>query len=187
MQLLFKREQFSGIRGRVKFKLWGKVELDDNEQEIVLRYTFDKAILIEAIQPGLLRKSLIVGIIAGILTYIIAIILFSFDGYIRLYSDTAVFSAMIASVAVGYWYYNDRRETIYVRDLIHGRYFTCNSVIDLARCMRRSNTGPLRRSHNVAAGGVKFRHFCAFDPIGVGRRKDVLSGSLPTGQACLPS
>jgi hypothetical protein len=133
MQLLFKREQFSGIRGRVKFKLWGKVELDDNEQEIVLRYTFDKAILIEAIQPGLLRKSLIVGIIAGILTYIIAIILFSFDGYIRLYSDTAVFSAMIASVAVGYWYYNDRRETIYVRDLIHGRYFTCNSVIDLAR------------------------------------------------------
>ncbi len=84
-----------------------------------------------------------------------------------------------------YCYSQADRDVVLV-DIEAGGVFGELAALD-GQCMRRSNTGPLRRSHNVAAGGVKFRHFCAFDPIGVGRRKDVLSGSLPTGQACLPS
>ena len=33
----------------------------------------------------------------------------------------------------GWWYANEKRETIYVRDLMHGRNFKCDSVVDLAR------------------------------------------------------
>ena len=60
MELLFKREQTSGTTGSVKFKLWGKVELDEDETTIVSRYRFDNAILIAAIQPTLVRTSLYV-------------------------------------------------------------------------------------------------------------------------------
>ena len=57
MKLLFKRNQTAGQVGKVKFQLWGKVELDEEETEIVRRYKFDNAILIEAIQPTLIRNA----------------------------------------------------------------------------------------------------------------------------------
>ncbi|MEQ9180241.1 MAG: hypothetical protein RIF44_16235 [Nitratireductor sp.] len=100
MDLLFKREQTPGKLGRVSFKLWGKIELNEDEQAIVKRYRFDDAVLIEAIQPTLIRNTLLVALAAG---------------------------------GVGYWYFNEKRETIFVKDLLHGRHFTCPSVIELAR------------------------------------------------------
>jgi hypothetical protein len=44
-------------------------------------------------------------------------------------------SAIVGFLAfVGaYFHYHQKRETIFVKDLIHGRYFTCDSVIELAR------------------------------------------------------
>ncbi|NIP26795.1 MAG: hypothetical protein GWN81_19165, partial [Phycisphaerae bacterium] len=57
MELLFKREQTPGKIKRVNFTLWGKIELNDDENEIVNRYKFDEAVLIEAIQPTLLRTT----------------------------------------------------------------------------------------------------------------------------------
>jgi hypothetical protein len=125
MNLLFKREQTSGKMGRVKFKLWGKVELDDDEKAIVKRYRFDNAILIAAIQPELIRRCLyisggifVVGsaIFSAIFTFVVGSIL-----------------GAIAAAGGAYWYFHQNRETIFVKDLIHGRHFTCDSVIELAR------------------------------------------------------
>ena len=60
MKLLFKRNQTAGQVGKVKFQLWGKVELDEEESEIVKRYKFDDAILIEAVQPTLIRNTALI-------------------------------------------------------------------------------------------------------------------------------
>ena len=49
MELLFRREQTAGRIGRVHFQLWGKIELDADEQAIVKRYKFDESVLIEAV------------------------------------------------------------------------------------------------------------------------------------------
>ena len=46
---------------------------------------------------------------------------------------SALFLALIAGVSAGSFYFHQKRETIFVKDLIHGRYFTCGSVIELAR------------------------------------------------------
>ena len=63
MKLLCKRDQTAGKVGRVKFRLWGKVELDDEENEIVKRYKFDEAILLWADQPRLIRNSALIGVV----------------------------------------------------------------------------------------------------------------------------
>ena len=41
--------------------------------------------------------------------------------------------ALAAGIGAGYWFFNEKRETIFVKDLLHGRYFSCGSVIALAR------------------------------------------------------
>lgn len=71
MNILFKRQQTSGQVGRVTFKLWSQIELDENEKAILKRYRFDEALLVDAIQPNLLRNSGIAGLVAGVFAYII--------------------------------------------------------------------------------------------------------------------
>ena len=39
----------------------------------------------------------------------------------------------LAGIGAGYWYFNEKRETVFVKDLLHGRHFTCDSVVELAR------------------------------------------------------
>ncbi len=68
MELLFKREQTTGRLARVNFKLWGKIELDEDEDAIVKRYRFDEAVLIEAIQPMLIRNTALMAL-AGIVNF----------------------------------------------------------------------------------------------------------------------
>lgn len=124
MDLLFKREQTSGKIGRVAFKLWGKIELDEDEQALVKRYKFDQAILIAAIQPSLLRNAGLLGLLALIIAYSILS---------PIVPAVAGLGGVLAGGGVAYWYYHNNRETIFVRDLLHGRHFTCESVVDLAR------------------------------------------------------
>ena len=69
MKLLFKREQTTGKVDRVQFKLWGKLELDADEQAIIKRYRFDEAILIEALQPTLIRNTITLGVVAFVLAF----------------------------------------------------------------------------------------------------------------------
>ena len=125
MELLFKREQTSGKLARVSFKLWGKVELDPDEQAIVKRYRFDEAILIAAIQPNLLRKTIFISV--GVFVLVFGFIAMSWN------TGAGFVVGVLAAGGMGYWYLNEKRETIFVKDLIHGRHFTCDSVIELAR------------------------------------------------------
>jgi len=123
MKLLFKREQATGKTGRALFNLWGKIELDELEAAAVKKYRFDSAILIEVEQPKLIRNSAIVGFLAFIGAYLI----------LAMIGLSSVFVAIVLGGAGAYFYYHQKRETIFVKDLIHGRYFTCDSVIELAR------------------------------------------------------
>lgn len=125
MDLLFKREQTSGALGKVKFKLWGKVEFDEDEQAMVSRYQFDQALLIEAIQPELVRACLYIAAGVFLLAFGILMTLAS--------TGLAFFLAACIGGGVAYWYFNEKRESIFVKDLIHGRYFSCDSVVELAR------------------------------------------------------
>lgn len=125
MELLFKRQQTSGTANRVKFKLWGKVEFDEHEKAIVKRYRFDDAIMIAVIQPALIRNTLIVAACVFVVLQLILLTTFSFT---VAFAFSAIFGA-----GAGYWFFHEKRETIFVRDLIHGRHFICDSVVELAR------------------------------------------------------
>ncbi|MCB9947259.1 MAG: hypothetical protein H6842_05440 [Rhodospirillaceae bacterium] len=125
MELLFKRQQTPGRLTRVNFELWGKIELDDNETEIMKRYRFDQAVLIEAIQPSLIRNTLLVAFGIFVLVFAFLMIYWSTRG--------GFFVGLLSGCGAGYWYFHEKRETIFVRDLLHGRHFKCDTVIELAR------------------------------------------------------
>lgn len=125
MKLLFKRNQTAGQVGKVKFQLWGKVELDDDETEIIKRYKFDNAILIEAVQTTLIRNAILIAV--GIFIVLFGLLMPGMG------TGVAFFAAVIGGGGAGYFYFHQKRETIFVKDLIHGRYFSCASVIELAR------------------------------------------------------
>lgn len=125
MELLFKRAQTAGTVGRVKFRLFAKVELDEGERAVIRRYQFDEAVLIEAFQPGLIRAGALIGVavfiaVAALLSTAIPL-------------TWAILFGAFAGAGSGWCYVNEKRETIFVRDLIHGRHFSCGSVIDLAK------------------------------------------------------
>lgn len=125
MQLLFKREQTPGRTGSIKFNLWGKIELEGQETEIIRRYGLDKAMLIGALQPELLRRSIYLGVAASFGAFVILFLIAGFSSAFTL--------SIVAGFAAGYFYFDRNRETVFVRDLMHGRYFTCTSVVELAR------------------------------------------------------
>ena len=122
MNLLFKRAQTDAVTGKVKFKLWAQTELDEDEQHIVKRYRFDSAKLINADQPDLLRNA---AVIAAVVAVVVTLVLWNFSsGWVI---------GLCAGIAAGYFFYDRTRESILVRDIIHGRHFVCDSVVDLAR------------------------------------------------------
>lgn len=118
MKLLFKHSQTPGRFRKVQFKLWGQIEFEGDEHEIVDKYDLDDAILIAAIQPTLIRN-------AAILALLVAAVAYATMQNFGL--------AIIVGAGVGYYFYHQKRETVYVKDLIHGRYFSCNSIIDQAK------------------------------------------------------
>ena len=125
MELLFKRDQGKGKLGGISFTLWGKIELAEDEREIVNRYHFDKAIMVEGAQPSLLKTT-------GLLSFGVFILAF---GVISAVGNASVglILGLLAAAGFGYWYFNEKRETIFVSDLLHGRNFKCDNVIALAR------------------------------------------------------
>lgn len=125
MKLLLKREQTTGKVGRVNFKLWAKIEIDDDETALIKRYKFDEALLMGENDPALLRKS-------GIYGVLIAIVAAFFFNLIFPLSYAYLFGIAAGGV-FAYWYFNEKREEIFVRDLLHGRNFKCVSIIDLTK------------------------------------------------------
>jgi hypothetical protein len=125
MELLFKREQTSGKMGRVNFKLWGKLEVSEDEQALINRYRFDESVLIGADDRALLTAAIKLG---GIVFAIAALLLtYMLNGTMGFFGGAA------AGVGAGYWLMNEKRETIFVKDMLHGRNFTCDSVVELAK------------------------------------------------------
>jgi hypothetical protein len=63
MKLLFKRDQ-SGRSwvGSPNFKLWAKVDLDEEERLLMIRYSMTHAIIIDIPQPGLFARSVLLGL-----------------------------------------------------------------------------------------------------------------------------
>ena len=124
MNLLFKREQTDGVTGKVTFRLWAKTELDEDEQHIITRYRFADAKLIDITQPTLLRNAIIIGVVVGFATMVLC-----FGAGFQL----ALLLGIGAGGGAGYLYYDRNRESILVKDLIHGRYFACDNVVELSR------------------------------------------------------
>ena len=124
MNLLFKREQTDGMTGKVTFRLWAKTELDEDEQHIITRYRFEYAKLIDVLQPFLLRNAILIGVVVSVAV----MVLFFGAGF-----QLALALGVVGGGGAGYFYYDHNRETILVSDLIHGRYFACDNVIDLSR------------------------------------------------------
>ena len=131
MQLLYKREQSRNSMGYIRFKLWAKSELDEEEKRLIDKYSMNEAILINVPQPGLVRNCFLLGLFCFLV--LIPIIAFNFYRDIGLGWVGVIVVAALISAVVGFFAYHQLRETIYVKDLIHGRYFKCKSVIELAR------------------------------------------------------
>ena len=125
MNLLFKRGQTAVKVGRVHFTLWSKLELTEDEKALLQRYRFHEAVLIQAVQPTLIRNAILIGVLMFFVFGVPAV------GYLG--SDIGGACGVVAGAASGFWYFNEKRETIYVRDLLYGRDFKCKSVIELAR------------------------------------------------------
>ena len=126
MKLLYKRAQTDGVSGKVTFKLWAQTELDEDEKHIVQRYKFDSAKLIDILQPKLVSKTISVGFAVSAA---VAILLAAMGSTY----DVAWFLGFCSGAVLAYFFYDRNRESVYVRDLIHGRHFACDSIVDLAR------------------------------------------------------
>lgn len=124
MDLLFMREQTARQLRRVRFKLWGKIEPDAEELALIYRYDLEDAMLIEVLQPDLLRKAIYFGVRVAIVALFILLFIVK---------HLAFLLSPVVGICAVWWYVNEKRETIYVRDLLHGRHFKCDSVVDLAR------------------------------------------------------
>ncbi len=125
MDLLFKREQTTGKTSRVNFKLWGKLEPTEDEQALISRYRFDESILIGADDTHLLRGAVKLGAVV----FVVAALLFTYMAG----GTAGILGGLAAGVGAGYWHINEKRETIFVKDLLHGRNFKCDSVVELAK------------------------------------------------------
>lgn len=132
MDMIFRRSQAapSGL-GRARFKLHCKIELNDEERSLITRYHFLDAVLIYLPQPTLFRNSALIGLLVFLIS--IPILALNFWYQIGMGWTGVVVIAAIIALAAAFIAYNQMRETIYVKDLIHGRNFKCVSVVELAR------------------------------------------------------
>lgn len=127
MNILYRRDQAVGRLGRPVFKLWAKLERDEEEQALIDTYHFNHALLIEVKQEHLMRYSIAMGLVGYFVLGGTLVTMLGID-----YKIGAIIAAFIG-IACGYAWYNEKRETIYVNDLLLGRHFRCRSIIDLAK------------------------------------------------------
>lgn len=127
MNILFRREQFQNNFGRVRFRLWGKLEPNEEEQRLIDVYQFRNARLMGEIQEGLFKQCAWIAAIAG--AAVSLLIHFVLGESVR----STVLLGLLAAGGAAYWWFTEKRELIVVRDLLHGRTFRCDSVVELAQ------------------------------------------------------
>jgi len=120
MKILMRRAQSPGRFFRVSFKLWAKLELEEDEQKIINRYDFDQSVLIFIYQEYRFTKAFACGLLASIF-------LFFFIGA-NFGRDIATLVSLVSLIAITWFLMDYWRETVYVKDLLHGRNFRCNSI-----------------------------------------------------------
>ncbi|MDG2001778.1 MAG: hypothetical protein P8J20_00445 [Novosphingobium sp.] len=125
MDLLLKREQTRNLTGRIVFRLWAKTEMGEDERALIDRYDIAESYLLVSDDFLHLKWAVILGLVTFFVTGGIMVTLDA--------PEPGFVVALIAGVAVGYWWINEKRETIVMRDMLHGRRFKCRSVIDLAK------------------------------------------------------
>ena len=125
MKLLLKREQTRNFLNRIVFRLWAKTEMDEDERALIDRYDLDESMLLRSDDRDHLKWAIILGVIAFFLV----------GGIIgqATSAETGIIPGLLAGGGFGYWWLNEKRETIYMRDMLHGRRFKCRSIIDLAK------------------------------------------------------
>ena len=127
MELLFRREQTAGRIRRVQFSLWAKTEPTEEELDLLERYRMRNAILIETAQESFLKNLVILWLSLSVILSI----------WLRMQLGSLPFPTFLVVVFVTgaflFWVYHEFRETIYVKDLLHGRTFTCPSVVALLK------------------------------------------------------
>lgn len=125
MDLLYKREQGRNWRGQVIFRLWVKTEMAEDERALLNRYSLEDACLMAGDDSGLLRRSILAGIVGMLVIGVMA------SGMVGL--TAAVIGMPVAGIVTGFWWFNEKRERIFVRDVLWGRHFKCDSIIDLTK------------------------------------------------------
>lgn len=125
MDLLLKRAQNRNWRRRVVFRLWAKIEMDEDERALIERYSFEESILISEDDFEHLKAAVIMGFLGCLV----------FTGLVFALTEVlpaALGIGLVAGLITGIVWLNEKRETIYVRDLIYGRRFKCRSIVELA-------------------------------------------------------
>lgn len=160
MKVLLRRKQTPGRFRAVRFKLWAKLEIDGDEQAVIDRYDIDEAILIYSYQENRVRNSVLLGAAAAVFIFFLV-----GAGFGRIPGSYAATGAFVAVT----WFFLDWwRETIYVKDLLHGRYFRCKSIEELVRKEHRleHDMSYLRQVMQSAKhwGGVETKDVPELDP-----------------------
>ncbi len=124
MKILFRRDQYQSLTAKTIFKLYAKIELENDERTILDKYDFDRAKLIAAVQPNLVRNAFIVCLaIASLVWMNLAWIntgLFLVGLTIAFAFTTFLYGipfALMIGAFFGWLYYDRKRETIYVNEL----------------------------------------------------------------------
>ena len=134
MELLYKREQKRSFwTQRINFKLWAKADFTEEEEALIRKYDMSNAMLVPIPTPGLFRASVFLGVFATLVLYVFL----AFNSYnvfgIRIGWLMLLVLSAIGGSLLAFIFYHQKRETIFVKDLIHGRHLKCNSVIELVR------------------------------------------------------
>ncbi len=132
MDILFKREQHQKNFGGATFRLWAKAEFTDDELALVDRYGFRSALILDADDTDLRRIAGGIGIAAAIAAFIALVIVFR-DTFLLFDYLIAMGLSLLIGIGAGYWWFNEKRERLFMDDLLFGRRFKCRSVIDLAK------------------------------------------------------
>src|SRR5215212_3881206 len=124
MELLFRRGQSPAATGTIKFDLWAKFDVTEEESALINKYSVRNAILSE----GNTRRDAFRALRYGVLLTIAVTVVTS---ALR-FNAGLVFLAGLISLTVGsYLIYQQIREQILVSDILEGREFVCRSVVTL--------------------------------------------------------
>ncbi len=133
MNLLFERRQKPGtvtlvplqFGGGPLFTLWAKAEFTEDEYALLQKYRFNDALLIADDWLAMLQRSFRTAVMLGFVAWWLLFAFFSWS----VSTSLAVLLVLILTAV----YYNELREHIYVRDLVHGRVFRCFSIVELVQ------------------------------------------------------